>query len=55
MRYNENEIMVSIITLAYNHESYIKECLDGIIMQKTNLKYFTTIYLLSPRISILHQ
>ena len=35
---NDN-ILVSICTLAYNHEPYIKQCLDGFIMQKTNFKY----------------
>lgn len=37
MKYDE--IMVSINCLAYNHELYIKKCLDSLIMQKTNFKY----------------
>ena len=35
---NEN-ILVSVITLAYNHEKYIRQCLEGIVHQKTNFKF----------------
>lgn len=35
----ENEIKVSVICLAYNHAKYIRKCLDGFVMQKTNFKY----------------
>jgi len=34
-----NEILVSVLCLAYNHEKYIRQCLDGFVMQKTNFKY----------------
>lgn len=34
-----NEITVSVICTAYNHEKYIRKCLDGFIMQKTNYKF----------------
>lgn len=35
----ENEIMVSICCLAYNHEKYIRKALDGFVNQITNFKY----------------
>ena len=35
----DNDIMVSINCITYNHEKYIKEALDGFLMQKTNFKY----------------
>lgn len=28
--------MVSVFVTSYNHERFIRECLDGIISQKTN-------------------
>ena len=33
-----DDIMVSIICIAYNHENYIRQALDGFVMQKTNFK-----------------
>lgn len=34
-----SEIMVSIICIAYNHENYIRQALDGFVMQKTDFKF----------------
>lgn len=31
--------MVSVQCLAYNHEKYIRECLEGVVNQKTDFKY----------------
>ena len=35
----EQNILLSIQCLVYNHESYLRQCLDGFIMQKTNFNY----------------
>ena len=32
-------IMVSIRCLVYNHEPYLRQCLDGFVMQKTNFRF----------------
>ena len=34
-----NELMVTIRCLTYNHEPYIRQCLDGFVMQKTNFRF----------------
>ena len=38
------EIAVSVFCLAYNHEKYIKKCLDSFVMQKTNFKFEVLIH-----------
>lgn len=40
---NEN-IMVSICCPVYNHEKYLRKCLDGFINQKTNFKFEVLIH-----------
>ena len=37
--YMSNNILVGILCLAYNQKKYIKQCLDGFIMQKTNFNF----------------
>ena len=32
-------LMVSIRSITYNHEPYIRQCLDGFVMQKTNFRF----------------
>lgn len=34
-----NDIIVSIYCLAYNHEKYIRDCLEGFVKQKTDFKF----------------
>ena len=35
----EKQIIVSIRCLVYNHEPYLRQCLDGFVMQKTNFRF----------------
>ncbi len=35
----DNQILVSVCCTAYNHEKYIRKCLDGFVMQETNFKF----------------
>lgn len=39
MEDNKEDILVSIRCLVYNHEPYLRQCLDGFVMQKTNFKF----------------
>lgn len=32
MRSDMNNIMVSVICTVYNHEKYLRKCLDGFVM-----------------------
>ena len=34
-----DEVKVSVICLAYNHEKYIRRSLDSMLQQETNFKY----------------
>lgn len=34
-----NEIIVSIVCVVFNHEQYLERCLQGFVMQQTNFKY----------------
>lgn len=35
----QDDIMVSVACIAYNHEKYIRRALEGFVSQKTNFKY----------------
>lgn len=39
-----DNILVSIITLAYNHEHFINKCLDGFLMQQTSFNFEVLIH-----------
>lgn len=41
---NEFKYLVDVLMLTYNHEKYIKQALDGIILQKTNFKFRLLIF-----------
>lgn len=36
---DDNKILVSIKCAVYNHEPYLRQCLDGFVMQKTNFRF----------------
>lgn len=36
---SNQEIMVTVQCLTYNHAAYIRQCLDGFLMQKTSFKF----------------
>lgn len=36
---DNNKILVSIRCLVYNHEPFLRQCLDGFVMQKTNFRF----------------
>ncbi len=36
---NNTEFLISIVVITFNHENYIKKCLDSILMQDINAKY----------------
>ena len=39
MKKTDDNNILSICCLTYNHEQYLKECIDGFISQKTNFKF----------------
>ena len=41
---NKEEVMVTIRCNTYNHELYIRQCLDGFVMQKTNFRFIAIVH-----------
>ena len=41
---NKNDILVSISCITYNHAPYIRQCLDGFMMQKTDFLFEVLIH-----------
>lgn len=41
---NSNPVLVSISCITYNHASYIRQCLDGFMMQQTNFAFEVLIH-----------
>ena len=35
----KNEVLLTIRCITYNHEHFIRQCLDGFVMQKTNFRF----------------
>ena len=43
-QFRYDEIVVSICSITYNHAHYIRQCLDGFLMQKTNFSFEVLIH-----------
>jgi glycosyltransferase involved in cell wall biosynthesis len=41
---DENEYFLTILCSTYNHELYIRQCLDGFVMQKTNFNFLVIVH-----------
>lgn len=41
---NSQPLMVSIRCITYNHEPYIRQCLEGFVMQKTNFRFEAVVH-----------
>lgn len=40
---SEENPLVAIHCLVYNHEPYLRDCLDGFVMQQTDFSFVLTI------------
>ena len=40
----DNRITLVIQCLVYNHKPYLRQCLDGVIMQKTNFNFVAVLH-----------
>ena len=39
-----NIIKVAICCITYNHEAFIRQCIEGFVMQKTNFRFVAIIH-----------
>ncbi len=44
MKENNTPVVVAIKCLVYNHEPYLRQCLDGFVMQKTNFVFVAIVH-----------
>lgn len=44
MEEKKENILVAIKCLVYNHEPYLRQCLDGFMMQKTNFRFVVVVH-----------
>ena len=44
MNKDTRPLMVTIQCLTFNHEPYIRQCLDGFVMQKTNFRFEAVVH-----------
>ena len=40
----DESILVAIYCLVYNHESYLRDCFEGFVMQKTNFRFVAVVH-----------
>ena len=40
----EQPILLSIRCIVFNHEPYLRKCLEGFVMQKTNFRFIAIVH-----------
>ena len=40
----QEPILVAIKCAVYNHEPYLRDCLEGFVMQKTNFRFVAVVH-----------
>lgn len=41
---NDNRVIVAIYSIVYNHADFIRDCLEGFVMQKTNFRFVAIVH-----------
>lgn len=44
MEQNDNQSLVAIECMVYNHEPYLRDCLDGFVMQQTDFPFVAVVH-----------